>query len=122
CFFFFQAEDGIRDYKVTGVQTCALPICNNEPQDIGILGEDPRRTILRWDGPSGAVMLDYGAWYARMGRITFDGQGRAGTAIAHGPRFVTENEFADMVFQDVGLGIEAGAPGGQGIAETAVLR
>src|SRR5256885_5597327 len=28
-FFFFQAEDGIRDYKVTGVQTCALPICPN---------------------------------------------------------------------------------------------
>src|SRR5256885_4604558 len=28
-FFFFQAEDGIRDYKVTGVQTCALPISNN---------------------------------------------------------------------------------------------
>src|SRR5256885_16025679 len=26
CDFFFQAEDGIRDYKVTGVQTCALPI------------------------------------------------------------------------------------------------
>ena len=26
CFFFFQAEDGIRDYDVTGVQTCALPI------------------------------------------------------------------------------------------------
>src|SRR5256885_6019756 len=37
-FFFFQAEDGIRDYKVTGVQTCALPIsraaieaCRNDP-------------------------------------------------------------------------------------------
>src|SRR3712207_6981254 len=27
-FFFFQAEDGIRDIGVTGVQTCALPICN----------------------------------------------------------------------------------------------
>src|SRR5207244_6226914 len=26
CFFFFQAEDGIRDDLVTGVQTCALPI------------------------------------------------------------------------------------------------
>src|SRR2546429_2748737 len=26
-FFFFQAEDGIRDVAVTGVQTCALPIC-----------------------------------------------------------------------------------------------
>src|SRR2546426_348192 len=29
-YFFFQAEDGIRDYKVTGVQTCALPISRNE--------------------------------------------------------------------------------------------
>src|SRR2546426_7016463 len=29
CFFFFQAEDGIRDYKVTGVQTCALPISSS---------------------------------------------------------------------------------------------
>src|SRR6266481_8837343 len=26
CYFFFQAEDGIRDGTVTGVQTCALPI------------------------------------------------------------------------------------------------
>src|SRR2546426_574843 len=31
--FFFQAEDGIRDYKVTGVQTCALPILVRE--DVG---------------------------------------------------------------------------------------
>src|SRR6266446_9026323 len=29
--FFFQAEDGIRDYKVTGVQTCALPIYRGPP-------------------------------------------------------------------------------------------
>src|SRR5204863_5399161 len=29
-FFFFQAEDGIRDLYVTGVQTCALPICTSE--------------------------------------------------------------------------------------------
>src|SRR5690348_18328962 len=29
-FFFFQAEDGIRDGRVTGVQTCALPICSDE--------------------------------------------------------------------------------------------
>src|SRR5690606_40955857 len=29
-FFFFQAEDGIRDFHVTGVQTCALPILNYE--------------------------------------------------------------------------------------------
>src|SRR5690606_41187765 len=30
-FFFFQAEDGIRDFHVTGVQTCALPICRVDP-------------------------------------------------------------------------------------------
>src|SRR5258708_17533965 len=30
-FFFFQAEDGIRDDLVTGVQTCALPICTASP-------------------------------------------------------------------------------------------
>src|SRR5206468_8226475 len=29
-FFFFQAEDGIRDLIVTGVQTCALPICGRD--------------------------------------------------------------------------------------------
>src|SRR5439155_2587237 len=32
-FFFFQAEDGIRDGHVTGVQTCALPICNQRAAD-----------------------------------------------------------------------------------------
>src|SRR5688500_20187149 len=38
-FFFFQAEDGIRDYKVTGVQTCALPIWLGAP--------DPRSVMSR---------------------------------------------------------------------------
>src|SRR5690625_8035123 len=34
CLFFFQAEDGIRDGHVTGVQTCALPIyCHARPFD-----------------------------------------------------------------------------------------
>src|SRR5256885_5691051 len=53
--FFFQAEDGIRDYKVTGVQTCALPICIKNKAFMplaefagcapGIL-EDIQRTLL----------------------------------------------------------------------------
>src|SRR5690554_7431762 len=38
-FFFFQAEDGIRDADVTGVQTCALPICASRP------GNRYRRTL-----------------------------------------------------------------------------
>src|SRR5690348_18383403 len=52
-FFFFQAEDGIRDGRVTGVQTCALPIsgveglaaraadrANGEGLDAGTVGRD----------------------------------------------------------------------------------
>src|SRR5437868_11245882 len=46
-FFFFQAEDGIRDRNVTGVQTCALPIliephiANTKPgrREIGMYGQ-----------------------------------------------------------------------------------
>src|SRR2546430_12389027 len=34
-FFFFQAEDGIRDLTVTGVQTCALPISDPDPETTG---------------------------------------------------------------------------------------
>src|SRR5207248_3552511 len=34
-FFFFQAEDGIRDRTVTGVQTCALPISSQPRPDRG---------------------------------------------------------------------------------------
>src|SRR5256885_12616751 len=51
-FFFFQAEDGIRDYKVTGVQTCALPICGREAaRDIaGVLDHLERPAIGIEDG------------------------------------------------------------------------
>src|SRR5207249_8766485 len=52
--FFFQAEDGIRDRNVTGVQTCALPILSARswqiPQDVGrvgakIPGDNSRRPV-----------------------------------------------------------------------------
>ncbi|MGA2139755.1 MAG: glycosyl hydrolase family 28-related protein [Verrucomicrobiia bacterium] len=94
----------------------------DESQNIMILGEDPATTVIRWDGPAGGVMFDYGAWYCKVGRLTLDGAGMAGTAVAHGRRFATYNEFCDMVFRDVGFGIEAGAKGGEGIAESAVMR
>src|SRR5687767_15858620 len=44
-FFFFQAEDGIRDKLVTGVQTCALPICNKPPFP-GIAGLWGKPTLM----------------------------------------------------------------------------
>src|SRR5437870_13149537 len=37
--FFFQAEDGIRDGHVTGVQTCALPICHGQARTVERDGE-----------------------------------------------------------------------------------
>src|SRR5256885_11608843 len=38
--FFFQAEDGIRDYKVTGVQTCALPILQHPDVVLAVDAKD----------------------------------------------------------------------------------
>src|SRR2546422_4165410 len=41
-FFFFQAEDGIRDVAVTGVQTCALPISEDPGAGSGIAWREGR--------------------------------------------------------------------------------
>src|SRR5689334_23390251 len=58
-FFFFQAEDGIRDGTVTGVQTCALPICRcgfrtirsvesiMPPSEIALRGSRLERTLKK---------------------------------------------------------------------------
>src|SRR5438309_5429362 len=49
-FFFFQAEDGIRDGTVTGVQTCALPI--SAPRRCGVLQPaEPVGRAPRFSGP-----------------------------------------------------------------------
>src|SRR5438445_10674590 len=54
-FFFFQAEDGIRDIGVTGVQTCALPILGRHQRERYRRGDgDPRPR----PGPAGAVPRD----------------------------------------------------------------
>src|SRR5690606_39546367 len=46
----FQAEDGIRDFHVTGVQTCALPICSDELKEIvfnDIEGNLSHKTVFK---------------------------------------------------------------------------
>src|SRR6266700_5343446 len=62
-FFFFQAEDGIRDFHVTGVQTCALPILPTpwwkEPQATSSLGPSP---VSRWTGAAAGLV----AWPKRF--------------------------------------------------------
>ena len=51
CYFLFQAEDGIRDYDVTGVQTCALPILKKKTRGFG-------KTLA---GDSSKNMCDFGS-------------------------------------------------------------
>src|SRR5256885_8546461 len=74
CCFFFQAEDGIRDYKVTGVQTCALPICNDVLSRGGQLAGQVRRRLGIPDGKR--VVLYAPTWrdnqFYASGRYRFD--------------------------------------------------
>ncbi len=91
-------------------------------QGVALVGEDPARTTLRWDGPPGGAMFQWDAWYSKISRLTFDGAGRAGTALLYGPAFSTYNETSDLVFRDATNGLVFGGPATQGQAENAVLR
>src|SRR6266404_9829777 len=73
CFFFFQAEDGIRDKLVTGVQTCALPICPGTVASL-TLPQQPGRSF------SGTVARTAGAidMTSRTLRIEVDFDNRDG--------------------------------------------
>src|SRR2546427_7339 len=61
-FFFFQAEDGIRDLTVTGVQTCALPIS----QQFGAAGFIPKSAPAEAIGTALQEVLDGGSWFPPM--------------------------------------------------------
>lgn len=89
---------------------------------LNVQGEDPERTVIRWDGPPKGVMLEWNAWYSKLGRITFDGAKKAESGITQFKDFVTANEMADLVFRDLSFGIRAGLNQGVGIAETSVIR
>src|SRR5256885_2402544 len=63
--FFFQAEDGIRDYKVTGVQTCALPISDSPDHGAALQGAsmaplDSYFSAYGFDSPPAARILAAG--------------------------------------------------------------
>jgi len=96
-------------YRITG--TLTLKYRN----DVGFVGEHPLRTVIVWDGPAGGVMFhSNGATRNRVGRLTFDGRGRALSAIDHKwdrtnqPFATTETEYADLIIRDVAYGIRGG--------------
>src|SRR5437773_2828733 len=73
-FFFFQAEDGIRDRDVTGVQTCALPIYRPAPT----------RGLMRCARPSFDWDVTEGSWAETMKPFAAASAVFAGTGVAAG--------------------------------------
>src|SRR5256884_3961523 len=67
-YFFFQAEDGIRDVAVTGVQTCALPISSRDGRDF-----DFEHRLLMPDGFVKYVRVVAHAQRDESGEIEFVG-------------------------------------------------
>src|SRR5687767_15349762 len=73
-FFFFQAEDGIRDKLVTGVQTCALPILMDQAvsdasasaTDVAAVGiTNQRETTVLWDRATSEPVAPAIVWQDR---------------------------------------------------------
>jgi hypothetical protein len=83
---------------------------------VSVLGADPSSVTIRWDGPVGGTMLlANGVRFSRWGRITWDGNGRALTAVHHQwdgvvPGAASGNEHTDEVFKGVAFGLRAGNP------------
>src|SRR5690606_40819710 len=66
--FFFQAEDGIRDFHVTGVQTCALPIYRSGP---GLMRATSQASLRNASEAWEQVLRQAGADAAGYGRQLF---------------------------------------------------
>src|SRR5690606_39814284 len=82
--FFFQAEDGIRDFHVTGVQTCALPISGRYGS--GHPSIVPYQAFRGLDGAYFIVAVGNDATWQRLARLLDELEG---TALGQEARFAT---------------------------------
>ncbi len=85
---------------------------------VGIIGDSPATTIIKWAGPAGQAMLvQNGGVGTRYSRLTWDGSGTAGYGVAQwwnvngGVIYGGGTEHQDEVFQDMNIGIMAGRLG-----------
>src|SRR5207248_6215246 len=95
--FFFQAEDGIRDRTVTGVQTCALPI--SDVDALRALSSAELRALGRLPEPMIRRRGDRGFRVVKIGRASCRERGSkteaGGSAIANGQQRARPRLFAD---------------------------
>src|SRR5207302_7730491 len=100
-FFFFQAEDGIRDFHVTGVQTCALPIYRRllrrgvSPPDAMTTG--PASTLLDLRG---LLLPELEGFVERLGEPRYRGRQVARWLYVRGAAAVDEMTDLPRAFRD----------------------
>ena len=72
-----QVVSGTTLYLPAGIYRITAPLIWGNRLGVALLGEDPAKTIVRYDGPAGEAMLTlHGVSYSKFGRITWDGQGK----------------------------------------------
>src|SRR6266436_2279247 len=115
CAFFFQAEDGIRDVAVTGVQTCALPICGDFAWTRFDDQVDSARECWRFLSEAQAQRL-VAAYGSRLDAVLGNAKDRADLGPAFGPeltaaevRYLMTKEWArfpdDILWRRSKLGL-----------------
>jgi Pectate lyase superfamily protein len=134
-----RALDGLRDMPGNAWSTLYFPAGtyriastiktlrkqHNDWLGCQIIGEDPATTVLRWDGDEGQWMWGLDAWYCKVGRLTFDGRGKAAVGLMRWNNFSTYCELSDLWFRDIpgsGICLGSNTTNHEGQAEHAVER
>src|SRR5699024_11576155 len=96
--FFFQAEDGIRDRNVTGVQTCALPIYSKWYL-VGLLGMITCFILLSFYSVVGGWILLYmvEALLGNVSGISSDSYGELFNTLISNPTYAILSQFIFMI-------------------------
>src|SRR2546425_5242131 len=103
-FFFFQAEDGIRDKLVTGVQTCALPILMEIDRPV-VKPEQLDRVVLwvnqKLEEIKGTYAYDYIHWGSKQ---TFSSKKSEAVAIPRRATVAARDPWYDLTGLKPGVG------------------